>query len=90
MPAPVRTVASTEAKSRFSELLGDVERGAIIDVTRHGKVIARLGPPVEEANDERRARAKAAVEAIREMKQSGRKTGITIDDLLSARDEGRR
>ncbi|MDP3895444.1 MAG: type II toxin-antitoxin system prevent-host-death family antitoxin, partial [Mesorhizobium sp.] len=87
MSAPVRTIAATEAKSRFSELIGDVERGAVIDVTRHGKVIARLGPPVAD-EDQRRARMQAAAEAIRELKRSGRKTGITIEDILSARDEG--
>lgn len=88
MTAPVRTVAATEAKARFSELLGDVERGAVIDVTRHGKVIARLGPPVAD-DEERRARMKAVADLIA-WRKTLPPTGITIEEILSARDEGRK
>ena len=33
-----------EAKARFSALLAEVEAGAEIAVTRHGKIIARIVP----------------------------------------------
>ena len=44
------------AKARFAELLGRVEAGETIIISRHGKVIAKLTPvtPVKSA-EERRA-----------------------------------
>jgi len=82
----MRAISSSEAKSRFSELLSDVERGEIFEVTRHGKSIARI-VPVQATDAE--ARRKAAVAWILENKRRGRRTGMTIEDILSARDEGR-
>lgn len=83
----MRSIAASEAKARFSELLGDVERGEVIEVTRHGKSIAKIVPAADDGKEERR---KAAVAWILENKRSGRRTGITLGDILSARDEGRR
>ena len=40
----MRNVTVVEAKSRFSALLAEVDEGAEIDITRHGKVVARLVP----------------------------------------------
>lgn len=40
----MRSVPVVQAKARFSALLAEVEAGAEIAVTRHGKVIARLVP----------------------------------------------
>lgn len=81
-----RTIATTELKSRLSEILGDVERGDVIEVTRHGRTIARIEPAIE---DERKRRRKA-VEELREFRRTLPETAITIEDILSARDEGRR
>jgi prevent-host-death family protein len=83
---PMRSIPASEAKAIFSDLLSVVERGEVIVVTRHGKSIARIVPTHAESAD---ARRKAAVAWILENKRSGRRTGITIDDILSARDEGR-
>lgn len=83
----MKTIAATELKARLSEFLGDVERGEVINVTRHGKTIARLSPPDDAAEQRRRDKA---FDAILEWKRTGRKTGITVDDILSARDEGRK
>jgi prevent-host-death family protein len=82
----MRSIAASEAKAKFSELLSDVERGEVIEVTRHGKSIAKIIPAQAGDTD---ARRKAAVAWILENKRSGRRTGITIEDILSARDEGR-
>ena len=81
-----RHVATPELKAKLSEILGDVERGEIVEITRHGKTIARIVSPED---DDRHRRLKT-VEAIRELKRTGRRTGITIEDILSARDEGRK
>ena len=82
----MKSISATEAKARFAALLSDVERGETVEITRHGKTIARI---VQPDNDDRE-RARIAVEQIRELKRTGRKTGITVEDILSARDEGRK
>jgi prevent-host-death family protein len=80
----MREIAISEAKARLPEFIAEVERGATIRITRHGRAVARLVPE-EEA---RKQEAHDAVEAIREI---GRRTkGMTLDELLAARDEGRR
>lgn len=38
------TVGSYEAKTHLPQLLAEVERGATITITRHGKAIARIVP----------------------------------------------
>ena len=42
-------IALHEAKNRLSELIHRVEAGEKILITRRGKVLARLVPPVDEA-----------------------------------------
>jgi prevent-host-death family protein len=39
-----KAVGTLEAKTRFSELLGQVERGCRFLITRHGRPIAELAP----------------------------------------------
>jgi hypothetical protein len=39
--------------------------------------------------DDDRKRREDAVQAIRDYKKSGIRTGITVEEILSARDEGR-
>jgi prevent-host-death family protein len=81
----MKTVQASEAKAKLSALLSEVERGEVVEITRHGKTIARIVPEADEAD-----RRQRAVQAILDLKKSGRKTGITVDDILSARDEGRK
>ena len=83
----MRKIAATELKANLAAVLGDVERGEIVDVTRHGKVIARIAPQAEISEDERRKRA---VERIIEWRKALPPTGITVEEILSARDEGRK
>ena len=40
----VRTVTATEAKARILALLDEVEAGEEIEITRHGRLVARLVP----------------------------------------------
>jgi len=40
----VRSVPIVEAKAHFSALLAEVEAGAEIAVTRHGRIVARIVP----------------------------------------------
>lgn len=40
-------VSLADAKARLSELVDRVERGDSVDITRRGKLVARLTPPAE-------------------------------------------
>ncbi|HKQ40179.1 MAG TPA: type II toxin-antitoxin system prevent-host-death family antitoxin [Verrucomicrobiae bacterium] len=50
----VKQIGTLEAKTRFSELLAQVEKGHRFRITRHGKPIADL-TPVPEENKKRKA-----------------------------------
>jgi prevent-host-death family protein len=80
----MRDVAVSEAKARLPEFLDEVERGVTIRITRHGRPVARLVPESEE-------QAREAAEAVEAIRAIGRRSkGMTRDEILSARDEGRR
>ncbi|HEU4987388.1 MAG TPA: type II toxin-antitoxin system prevent-host-death family antitoxin [Rhizobiaceae bacterium] len=83
----MKTVQATEAKAKFSALLSDVERGETVCITRHGKVVARLEPG---DGGDKRQRAREAVARLKAWRKTLPKTDITVEDILSARDEGRK
>ncbi len=83
----MRKIAATDLKANLAAVLGDVERGEIVDITRHGKVIARIAPQGEGEEAERR---RLAVERIVEWRKTLPPTRMTVEDILSARDEGRK
>jgi antitoxin (DNA-binding transcriptional repressor) of toxin-antitoxin stability system len=61
-----------------------VERGATLIITRHGRRIARIVPEVGRRQEE----IDKALASIRELRK--RTLRITVGELLSARDEGRK
>lgn len=77
-------IGAYEARTRFSALLGRVEKGERISITRHGRVVAVLVPP-SAAPERTRDEAVAEILAARR----GRRLGddLTVRDLLT---EGRR
>jgi prevent-host-death family protein len=79
----MKSVGAYEAKTRFAELLREVENGETIIVTRHGLPIARLSPMEKEADD-----AAAAIEELHRYRREHRPTlgGLTIRELI---EEGR-
>ena len=79
----MRTVGAYEAKTRFGELLREVENGETIIVTRHGFPVARLIPMAKEAVD-----VAAAMEEIHRFRREHRPTlgRITLRELI---EEGR-
>jgi prevent-host-death family protein len=80
----MRQIQASEAKVHLPQLLDDVERGETLIITRHGRRIARIMPEV----DRRQEEIDKALAAILELrKRTGR---ITVGELLSARDEGRK
>ena len=80
----MREIQASEAKTHLPQLLDEVERGETIVITRHGRPIARLVPEA--------AHRKADIEAaIEEIRAAGKRNGrISVAEILSARDEGRR
>ena len=80
----MREIQTSEAKTHLPQLLDDVERGETLIITRRGRRIARVVPEV----DRRQEEIDKALAGIRELRQ---RTGrITVKQLLSARDEGRK
>jgi prevent-host-death family protein len=82
----VREVQASVAKTHFSQLLDEVERGATIVVLRHGKPVARIIPDPER----RRQRAAEAIENIRKLgeKIRARHGGMTVEEIISSIHEG--
>ena len=58
-------VSIREAREQLSRLLKAVEQGDQVEITRRGRVVARLAPPVDktEANTLARAAARAKLRA---------------------------
>jgi prevent-host-death family protein len=81
---PMRKIQASEAKAHLPQLLDEVERGETLVITRHGRAIARIVPEVDRREEE----IDKALANIRELRK---RTGkITLDELRSARDEGRK
>jgi prevent-host-death family protein len=79
----MQTIQASEAKTKFLRILDDVERGASVIVTRRGKPVARIVP--EAAAD--RERVERAIQSIMEIRK--RTMPVSIEEILSMRDEGR-
>lgn len=79
----MREVGAFEAKTHLSELLAAVEAGESVTITRRGKAVARLVPIAPAAD---RESVIARIAALRERIGGA----LTAQDILSARDDGRR
>lgn len=81
-----RTVATTELKAKLSEILGDVERGEAVEITRRGRTIAHILPKRPVGNEE----VDRAIAELRRLRDSLPKVGITVEEILDARHAGHR
>lgn len=79
----MQTIQASEAKTKFLRILDDVERGASVVITRHGRPVARIVPEAE-IDRERVQRAIDGMRALRE-----RVGKVSLEEILSMRDEGR-
>lgn len=79
----MREIQASEAKTHFSSLLDDVERGETIAITRHGKIIAQLEPRRDE-QQEKVAQTFAKLEELRKTVQGK----VTLEEILEWRHEG--
>ena len=88
----METVGLFEAKTHLSELIARAERGEEVIITRHNKPVAKIVPITTEISPElyrKRLEILAELQAIgREMEARG--GPITVEEILSWRDEGRR
>jgi prevent-host-death family protein len=80
----MRQIQASEAKTHLPELLDEVERGATLIITRHGKPIARLVPETD------RRRSEIAEGVARMQARRRNAPSITVQELLSAREMGRK
>jgi prevent-host-death family protein len=80
----IREIQASEAKTHLPQLLDEVERGETLIITRHGRAIARIVPEA----DRRQEEIDRAIEQIRAIRK--RTGSITVEELQSSRDEGRK
>jgi len=71
-------VSIAEAKNRLSELIRAVEGGDRVVITRHGKPVARLGPPPAERGQVRLGGMKGRIRLL-----SGWDNPIDLDRFLA-------
>lgn len=82
----MREIGAFEAKTHLSELLAAAEAGESVLITRRGRPVARLVPAGPAAD------RIAGLRGIRTLRArlAGRGIALNADEILSARDEGRR
>jgi len=87
-----QTMGLFEAKTHLSELVARVEAGDEVVITRHNKPVAKLVPITTEISPEL---YRKRLEILDELQAVGREIAtrggpITVEEILSWRDEGRR
>jgi prevent-host-death family protein len=82
----VTEVQASVAKTHFSQLLDEVERGKTVVILRHGKPVARLVPDP----DERMRRHRQALENLDKLGEQirARNGGLTVEEIISSIHEG--
>ena len=78
------TIDSCEARTRLPELLRLVERGGVFTITRRGVPIARL-TAIDHHDPED---VEGVIARMRRARAKG--SSVSKDDIMSARDQGRR
>ena len=78
----MREVDASEAKTKLSSLLDEVERGETILIRRRGRRIARVVPEPRRRQEE----IDAALEDISELRKHTGK--VSIEEILAWRHEG--
>jgi prevent-host-death family protein len=79
----MKTIGAFEAKNRLSELLEAAENGEEVMITKHGRPVAKLTP----VDNFDRARAREAIEWMKEFRKKHPLRGLKIKDLIN---EGRK
>jgi prevent-host-death family protein len=82
----MRQIGAFEAKNKLASLLDQVERGAVILITRRGHPVAKLVAADEGFNKDR---ARSAANSIRERAKTLKHGRFSWDEWKEYRDEGR-
>jgi prevent-host-death family protein len=83
MGLAMKSIGAFEAKTHFSALIEEVERGAQISITKHGRLVAKLVP----AQSPDRQKKRQTIDRLKAFCRQNRLDGI---DWRILRDEGRR
>lgn len=75
------SIGAHDAKTHLARLLDEAEAGTVFVITKHGRPVARLGPP-----DPRAMPVDQVIRQVREARQGNSLGGDSIRDLI---DEGR-
>jgi antitoxin (DNA-binding transcriptional repressor) of toxin-antitoxin stability system len=84
----MRTVGIFEAKTKLSELIEAVKRGEEIRITQRGKPVARLVVDNEVTAEPKPDFLEQMLKVRKNLIAKG--MGMSLEDILSGRDEGRR
>lgn len=78
-------IAAAEAKNRFAELVDRAEKGEEIEVTKYGRVVARIVAPREGRDVEK------AIAAMKRLRENAKTIGwkFDLDEFKRWRDEGK-
>jgi len=79
----MREIQASEAKTHFLRLLDEVEQGASLAITRHGRRVARIIPDEPRRQEE----IEAAIKRIRERRKHAPK--VSVEELIAWKNEGR-
>jgi prevent-host-death family protein len=79
----MQTIQASQAKTHFLSILDRVERGETVVISRRGRPIARISPEPEIDGQ----RVQQAIEGMMALRKRIGK--LTLEEILSARDEGR-
>lgn len=79
----MQTIGAFQAKTHFSAILEQVEKGEQVIITKHGRPVAKLIPATGTDRD-------SIKEAIERMKQFSKSHTLGGLDWKTLRDEGRR
>jgi prevent-host-death family protein len=86
----MQTIQASEAKTKFLSILDQVERGATVIVTRHGKPIARIVPDESISTASEIARRERVREAILDIEHLRKRVGkMSLAEIIDAKNEGR-
>ena len=73
------SIPLAQAKNQLSELIGRVERGETVAVTRRGKPVAQLVVYATDAPSQQREQVQHAFERLRQLR-----SGVSLDGDLKA------
>lgn len=82
-PRKRSSVGAYEAKTHLPQLLEEVAAGLTITITKHGRPVARLVPPVADNRPE----PDHVIASMRQARKGIRLQGLSLRDLI---EEGRR